>query len=394
MQNNKIAILLNGPVSNDSRMIKITKTISKYIKVDLFCLKGLASDYDIFDKERVNLICLERDSGLLHKLTIHTCFYNEFKYYTNKVLETKQNYEFVYACDLPMLKPALELKKKINAKVIYDSHELYNEGLNQFFPNFKKSTFIKKTAMSISLRIMYFLGVRAENKMVQKVDHFITTSNSYKNYFEEKYKVSGIQKVMNCPPSQEHKQSVNYRELFNWTEKDFIVIYQGGMNPGRGLSLLISAIDNCPDNIKLVFLGFGPIEEKLKAQTKSLDLGNKVKFVSRVKPHELIGYSMGADLGVNLLEDFNLNKKLASTNKLFEYIHANIAILASDTPENEYVLNKYHLGFLVQNNLKDLTEKIITASKSDLSTFKKNGALASKEFNWENQEDVFKKIFL
>jgi len=392
MQQNRVAILLNGSITNDSRMIKITKTISKYALVDLFCIKGLDSDTEIFD-QNVHLIFLSPPSGFYNKLIRHTFFYKEFNYFIDKVLQQKVKYTHVYACDLPMLEPAYKVKKALDAELIYDSHELYIEGLNQFFPSYNTSSFLKKQAFDLSLKIMYQFGKFNENKLVQHVDYFITTSNSYKNYFESNYNVEGIHKVMNCPPVLNREKLIDYREKFNWKDTDFIAIYQGLMNPGRGLHLLIEAIKDCPDNIKLIFLGYGTLEEKLKQQTKDLALEHKIKFVEKVHPDNLIGYTMAADLGVNLLENINLNKKLASTNKLFEYIHANLPVLVTNTPENQYVLEKYDVGFYVENTIESLCENLIKAANSNRTELKENCKIAVKEFNWENQIKVFEKIF-
>lgn len=390
--NNKIAILLNGPISNDSRMIKITRTISSFIDVDLFYIDGKALDKEIFGKN-VNLISLASPSGFINKIVRHSAFYNEFNFFVPKVLAQKTQYKYVYACDLPMLKPAYLIKEKLSSKLIYDSHELYVEGLNQFFPNYKNTSFPKKALVDISLSIMTNWGRKVENELVQKTDFFITTSNSYKNYFETKYGKKGILKVMNCPPLEERKILIDYREKYNWSKDDFIVIYQGLMNPGRALHLLIDAIKKAPENIKLIFLGYGTLEKNLKEQTEKLGLSHRIIFMDKVSSKDLVGYSMAADLGVNLLENINLNKKLASTNKLFEYIHASIPVLATDTPENQYVLNKYNIGFLAENDVENLTNQLIEASTADLMKLKSNCKEASKEFNWENQVKAFEQIF-
>ena len=62
-------------------------------------------------------------------------------------------------------------------------------------------------------------------------------------------------------------------------------------------------------------------------------------FVTRVSD-----FNASADIGINLLEDLNLSKVYASPNKLFEYIHAGIPVLCSNTIENERILNKYQIG--------------------------------------------------
>jgi glycosyltransferase involved in cell wall biosynthesis len=393
MNESKIAMLLNGPIYNDSRMIKIIRTISSKHNLDLFYMDGNKEVDKVLFNDKVALFPTNKKINFYNKAIRHTFFYNEFNFFVEEALKTNKHYSHIYACDLPTLKPACILKIKNNAKLIYDSHELYIEGLNQFFPNYYKVGFFKKTLFDISLNIMEHFGRDAERKMVTQVDFFITTSNSYKNYFEKNYNAKNIRIVMNCPPLLERKGNIDYRKEFNWEPDSFIVIYQGIMNPGRALDKLIDAISICPKKIKLVFMGYGTLEEALKKQTKELNLEDRVKFIGKKSFNELVLYSMGADMGVNLLENLNLNKKLASTNKLFEYLHAGIPILATDTPENKFVLEKYKVGYTTENTVTGIAEKILAMSMENLNVFKDNANKASNEFNWENQEQVILNIF-
>jgi hypothetical protein len=65
------------------------------------------------------------------------------------------------------------------------------------------------------------------------------------------------------------------------------------------------------------------------------------KKIGWVILRKIFSFSSGADIGINLLEDYNLSKKLASPNKLFEYIHSEMPVICSDTIENRKVFNKY-----------------------------------------------------
>ena len=51
-------MLLNGPVKNDHRVIKMINTLSKKALVDLYYVNGTSSDNDLFN-ENVYLFSIE-----------------------------------------------------------------------------------------------------------------------------------------------------------------------------------------------------------------------------------------------------------------------------------------------------------------------------------------------
>ena len=200
--------------------------------------------------------------------------------------------------------------------------------------------------------------------------------------------------VMNCPPliKLNPDNFVDYRKLFSFKQNDKVIIYQGVLNKGRGLELLIRSFNHISLQIKLIILGNGPLKNELKNITSDLNLDNQIKFLDRVPVEELLNYTSGADIGINLLEDYNLSKKLASPNKLFEYIHAGIPVICSKTIENEKVMKKYTIGIMVENNINNISNKINQFVKEDFSHYKLGCKNASLEYNWGCQEQIINNI--
>ncbi len=385
----KIAVLLNGSIKNDQRVIKSIKTLSQKTQVDLFYINGESSDNKIFN-DNVRLFSVQKNRGLKTKIIQHSYFYNEFLFFVNEVLSQKIKYDYVWANDLPCLKPALKIKKKLNCKLIYDSHEIYTETLNQFFP--QKTSLFKSLIFKILLNFMRRKGVSFEKKAVKKVDKFITVGEQLKLYFERKYKVSGIKVVMNCPEKSEKFPSINLKEQLGIENNSKLFIYQGVLNYGRGLHLMIKAFKNVENGIYLLILGSGMIQNELKLLVKKLNIENKVLFHDKVSPYKLKSFTQEADFGINLLEDLNLSKKLAVPNKLFEYIHANIPVISSNMPESKGVYNKFNIGKLVNNNEQEIADAINSIVKENLSEYKNNCQRAALEYNWENQQKIILDI--
>ncbi len=386
----KIAVLLNGSIENDQRVIKTITTLSQVLKVDLFYINGRAHDKHFFNNN-VRLFSIKKDNNFKIKIIQHTCFYNEFLFFKKHVLETKINYDYVWANDLPCLKPALQIKEKLNCQLIYDSHEIYIETLNQFFP--QNTSFIKKIIFKTLLSFMRQRGTSFERKALKKTDFFITVGKQFKLYFEKKYNVKDVIVLMNCPKiNTNYNITNNLKKQLGLKQSDVLFIYQGVLNYGRGLHLMIKSFQNVNTGIYLLILGSGMIQKELKELVKTLKLEHKIFFHNKVEISQLKSFTQEADFGMNLLEDINLSKKLTVPNKLFEYIHSNIPVVSSNMPEAKDVYDKFNIGKLVNNNEIEIANTINAIVKEDITKYKENCKKAAIEYNWENQEKVIINI--
>lgn len=385
----KICVLLNGSIVSDSRVIREIKTMSRVACVDLFYVGGNVTDKNIFN-DNVRLFSCDKKENLLTKIVKHSCFYNEFMFYVPLVLKQGIIYDYIWANDLPDLKPALKLKKKLGSKVIYDSHEIYIETIQQFFPI--KAKWNKIILHRMALFLMKLLGNIAERKMLKHIDFFVTVNQSLKLYFENKYNFQEIKVIMNCPNIQNIENVQDLRKQFNIPKESKIVIFQGVLNQGRALFEMIDAMYYVNKNIYMLILGNGPMQIDLNKKVEERNLQSKIFLVSAVPSKYLLSYTKGADFGINLIESTNLSKYYSLANKLFEYTHSGIPTIASDVPENRLVIKKYDLGLLVNNSPKEIAIAINKMADMDLSKYKENCREAAKEYNWENQEKVILEI--
>lgn len=392
----KIAVLLNNSIYNDSRVIKIIDTLSGICQIDLFYINGdIEKDKKLFNSN-VQLYPTKHESPFFSKIIRHSFFCYEFNFMIKLVLNKKIKYDYVWANDLPTLYPSHIIAKKLKAKLVYDSHEIYTETINQFFPRYSQG--IKKSLIQIMIFFMRQHGKRIEKKIIPRVQTFITVNESILKYFKSKCYIPNGIVLMNLPLSANIHTSTekfDYRKQFGWKEKDTILLYQGNLNEGRGLRLLIDVLKIMGDEIKLVIIGEGPLKDHLVNQVSLAGLQEKIKFFDLISLKELPRFTKGADIGINLLEDFNLSKKLASPNKLFEYIHSGLPVLCSNTIENKRVIDQFEVGVLVNNNVRVISEKLIFLTQmnnTQKDKFKIEILKAQNFFCWENQIETIKSI--
>lgn len=154
-QRKRIAVLLNGPIHRDSRVIKTVRSLSKSMFVDLYYLGASAIDGEIFN-ENVGLFSYPSPKGVLNFLIRHTFFYREHLFLAEEVIRSGNHYHYVYANDLPCLLPGIKVKNVLGSALVYDSHEIYVETLNQFFPD--RAPFHKQLMHRFSLFVMKASG--------------------------------------------------------------------------------------------------------------------------------------------------------------------------------------------------------------------------------------------
>lgn len=385
-----IAVLLNGGIVGDSRVIKTINTLSNNDSrlIDVFYITPTSNDKEIFNKN-VRLFPYNLVETLYNKIIKHTLFYNEYLFFVKEVLNTGINYNFIYANDLPCLRPAVILKKKLGAKVVYDSHEIYNETINQFFPH---GNLFKKPIFKFLIWFMKIAGQKKERALLKKTDYFITVGEYLKQYFESKYKFPNIFVLRNVPPYNKLKEKRNLHEQLGLVPSKKIAIYQGMLNPGRALFQMVESFQYVNNDIVLCILGRGTYLKDLKKLVVNLNLTDRVFFMDPVDSRILISYTSSATCGICLLEPLNLSCYYAAPNKLYEYIQAGIPIVASNTPECALLLSEFQIGKLVSNDPKEIGNAINTIASEGANNYKNECEKASFKYNWENQEHLITEI--
>ena len=107
---------------------------------------------------------------------------------------------------------------------------------------------------------------------------------------------------------------------------------------------------NTQKEFSLLFVGSGWCNWFSQSRTKRLGLEDKVLFVSRQPMEKLRVYTSNSDFGLSLDKDSNLNYRYSLPNKLFDYIQAEIPVLASDLPEIRKIVDGYSIGEILRSH--------------------------------------------
>ncbi len=173
-----------------------------------------------------------------------------------------------------------------------------------------------------------------------------------------------------------------------------IVLHLGQLRHGRGCEHLLQSFVNVP-NANLVFLGSGPLDTTLRRQAESLGLRERIHFMMPVPSDEVLDYAASADIGVVLLEDSCLNHHFALPNKLFEYLAANVPVLASDLPELRRIVRRYDVGLMANpGDPNDIARKLnqMLSDPDRLARWKRNSHRAVETFESDATSERFVQV--
>jgi glycosyltransferase involved in cell wall biosynthesis len=280
--------------------------------------------------------------------------------------------DLVISNDLDTL-PASYLASRIRRiPLIYDSHELFTQ---------MPELIHRKRVQTVWLWI--------ESSLLPKIRYAVTVSYSIATIYRRLYGTP-FRVVRNMP---ERKNWQAREEIRAVSREGQMVIYQGALNVGRGLELMIDAMQYL-EEVRLVIAGTGDIDGELRIRAAEKGVGERVEFVGRLLPGDLTALTMQADLGISLEEDRGLNYRYALPNKLFDYIQCRVPVLCSSLPEMARIVDSYGVGVSTGERDPEKLAGIIRYMLKERSGGAWLEALerAAEELCWEKESVVYRDL--
>lgn len=358
----KITLSVTNDIVADNRVHKIANTLCKngYQVTIVGCKR--ANSENLF-----NRIYKTRRFRLWFKKTF--LFYANYNirlfFYLMKVpvdIIVSNDLDTLLACWL-----AAKFRKKI---LVFDSHELFTE-----VPELVDRPFVKK-----------FWHVK-ERWLLPSIKIGYTVSKPIQKYYKEKYD-KDFQLIRNVG---QFRPELTFKEI----EEEYVIIYQGAVNKGRGLELMLKALKHL-DNARLWVIGKGDELSNIKALCKELNVEEKVIFFGRINLEKLPKYTRKAHIGFSLEEDLGLNYRYALPNKIFDYIQARIPVIVSDLPEMKAVIDEYGIGKVLTERQPEKLAELINEIATNVELqqeVKQNLELAARDLCWQREEEKVIKLY-
>jgi glycosyltransferase involved in cell wall biosynthesis len=233
--------------------------------------------------------------------------------------------ELVHANDWNTAWTGLLIKCLCRSRVVYDSHELWADrnGRWEWRP--------------------WLLACEA--LFVRAADEVLTSSPGYADVLAARYRIARPTVVRNIPEGPATAQ--DSRVVPQSRPVDPLVVYVGGLMPGRGLEQMIDALPLIPE-ARLRAVGPGALHYRasLLARAQATGVLDRVELRQPVAPAEVGGALAEAAAGLCLIQPICRSYELSLPNKLFEYAAAGVPVLASDLPVIGALVRQEGIGVL------------------------------------------------
>lgn len=287
--------------------------------------------------------------------------------------------DLLFANDLDTLLPNFLVSKIKRKPLIYDSHEFFTE-----VPELVNRPLVQKTWKKI------------EQFIFPKLNDIITVNHSIAQLYSDLYSKKLV--VVRNIPAIPAPQRVDYQEISGLpADKPMIILQGAGINIDRGAEEALESMQYI-DNAVLLIIGDGDVIPLLKEKASMDIYKNRVIFLPRQPYNKLAQFTRRAHLGLTLDKDTNINYRYSLPNKIFDYIHAGIPVLASPLPEIKNIFNQFNIGCTIESHdPMHIAEKIkfMLYSTENREIWKKNLIIASEKLNWvlesEKLKDVIRK---
>jgi glycosyltransferase involved in cell wall biosynthesis len=267
----------------------------------------------------------------------------------------------------PEFLPYIFLYRLLGYKAVFDSHEVYSVRFYQWskVPNF----------MRAGLADIYFW---IEARVMNLFTALIVTSESMKEMYDKHNKKVVV--IRNLHSLKVLENAATESKLGKWDQP--IVYTSGVINADRNSDRMVRAFAQISEDYphaRLRFAGwYGPgYKNHLLSLSQDLGIADKVEFLGALPYLEQFKRTSEAAIGFIFLENTRKNR-VASSNRLFEFMYCGLPIIVENTPECARVINDSQAGILV--NSDSINEVVVQLSRllSDRNLCEKLGANGKK----------------
>src|SRR5688572_11447987 len=291
----KLVFTVTNDLTYDQRMIRICTSLANNGYLVLLVGRKMTNSLSLkkmaFEQKRLHCI-FSTGKFFYAEYNLRLFFYLLFK-----------KLDLICAIDLDTIIPCLWISKIRRKKRVYDAHELFCE----------MKEIVKRPAI-------YKIWKNIEKNTVPAFEFGYTVNDLLKEEFREMYN-RDYAVIMSTPL---------LRPLVIPEKNEKYILYQGAVNEGRSFETLIPAMKEV--KARLIVAGDGNLMKQTKQLVRENGLEDKISFIGKIAPGELLNYTLGAYIGLTLFENKGLSNYYSLANRFFDYFHSGVPQLCVDYP--------------------------------------------------------------
>lgn len=247
----------------------------------------------------------------------------------------------IHAHDLNTAYAALAAANHTGAHLVVDFHEWISENVH----------FSKRAEAYVPFPPDWKKALQHVEKLcLQRASAAITVCDSIADAMAEELGNGRRPDVVRNIPVFALEPTREYRPLrqqLGLEDREFVLLYQGGLGPSRLLEPIIAALEFAP-RCTLVIRGPGLelFGEDYRAIAARAGAADRLVLAGAVPSRDVCAAAKGADCGIWSLPALCRNFTYALPNKLFEYLTAGLPLLVAHHPEARRMVEIHDVGMI------------------------------------------------
>lgn len=332
----RVAMLLGNPYTHDARVEREARTLAAMgFEVTVWCPAGEGlPPREVRDGVAVVRVPMPgwlRWTGV-RRLVPLARWYSRFDFLARAAEETRP--AVVHGHDLDTLLPAASLAARLGVPFVHDDHEVGLEKMRVQTPASVRG--FKRWLLDLVTDRLVARGEAIQRATFPAAAAVITVSEGCASMLTP----YGARPVVlrNLPSWVDLPADPRLRERAGLPPTAKVALCQGTMTEATAPEACVSAARFLPEAWAVVFLGATWMRPALEEQAAREGVADRVKFLDRVPPSELPGFTRAADVGLTPVRVLNRSERNGLSNKLFEYLHAGIPCVTTEgTAQAEFV---------------------------------------------------------
>jgi len=323
----RIAVLVSNDLNHDQRVLKTCATLEAEGWKPVLIGREMPESKPLqvpFEARRMRLP-FKRGAG----------FYAALQIGLLRAL-FRTDVDAIWANDLDTLLPAFLMARIKGLPLVYDSHEYFTEAAGLTGRPFQRGVWLM-----------------VERAIFPRLKAVITVNEGIADAYFNRYPHARGGRpfvVRNMPRMREKAapSSVNWRERLGIpAEAPFLIVQGAYLDKDRGVVQAVGALQE-HTAAYLVVVGAGEEWEWAQSQVESFN--GRLVVLPKMAFDELCSLTASADVGLSLDQGVHGNYLMSLPNKLFDYIHAGIPVVASPMPEVVRVVKGWNIGRVVRDS--------------------------------------------
>ena len=360
----RIAVLVSNDLNHDQRVLKTCTTLEAEGWKPVLIGREMPESKPLqvpFEARRLRLP-FNRGAG----------FYAALQLGLLRAL-SRTDVDAIWANDLDTLLPAFLMARIKGLPLVYDSHEYFTEAAGLTGRPFQRGVWLM-----------------VERAIFPRLKAVITVNEGIADaYFNRYPRARGGRPlvVRNMPRMREKAapSSVNWRERLGIpAEAPFLIVQGAYLDKDRGVVQAVGALQE-HTAAYLVVVGAGEEWEWAQSQVESFN--GRLVVLPKMAFEELCSLTASADVGLSLDQGVHGNYLMSLPNKLFDYIHAGIPVVASPMPEVVRVVKGWNIGRVVRDSSPaGITEAVDAVLARPSSEWRAVCTEAAAALHWGTEE--------